>query len=424
MYNTTKYQLYIPKSLRSDVLHAYHSNPMSGHMGRYKTLHRILQTAYWPGIWKDVVTYVRNCQVCQSVKPENTRPVGKLQSITVTRPWEMVGVDLMGPLPNSSNNNTQLLVVVDYYTRWVELFPLRQAKAVTIANCLRKDIFTRWGTPAYLLSDRGPQFVSEVLTALCKQWNVVKKQTTAYHPQTNFSERINRILKSMMASYVQERHAKWDCYLAEFRYAINSSKQETTGYSPAELNLGRSLKGPIDQALSGAGISPDMPAYDTLQLVHDLKEHVQSNVAKAKARQKRNYDKHRRTVSYKSQDRVWVRNHVLSDASKKFTSKLAPRWKGPYRIVEKRGPVSYLVCLEDTGQDVRTIHVCDVKPFYPTAEEHDFQLRKKVLEIFKDDDVDEESEFAGFTKEDLNTMTCAFLKGGECGKHDISILYV
>lgn len=119
------------------------------------------------------------------------------------------------------------------------------AKTITIAKCLIKDMFTWWGTPAYLLSDRGPQFISEVLTGVCKQWNVMKKLTTAYHPQTNFSERINRILKAMMASYVQDRHNKWDCYLAEFQYAIHSSKHETTAYSPAELNLGRPLRGPL-----------------------------------------------------------------------------------------------------------------------------------------------------------------------------------
>ncbi len=314
------YQVYVPAALRSKVLVAFHDNPLSGHFGRFKTLKRIQKLAYWPKMWKDVVTYVRNCTVCQTLKPETRRLAGKIQQTVVGRPWEMLGIDLMGPLPRSTKGNTQLLVIVDYYSRWVELFPLRKATAEVIGQILIREIFTRWGTPDYLLSDRGSQFISHVLQAVCEKWQVVQKLTTAYHPQTNLTERVNRTLKPMMASYVSDQHKKWDRYLCEFRFAINSAVQESTGYSPAEVNLGRILGGPLEKVFQH-NASPDLPSYELLSRLSKLRAAVQENVSKAQARQKRNYNKYRRDVSFNLKDRVWVRNHPQSKAATSYTTK-------------------------------------------------------------------------------------------------------
>ena len=142
----------------------------------------------------------------------------------------MLGVDLMGHFPRSSNGNVYLLVFVDYYTRWVEMFPLRKATSETVSQILTKEILTRWGVPSYILSDRGSQFVSSIFEETCSRWNLRQKRTSAYHPQTNLTERVNRNVKAMIASYVQEKHKSWDKYLPEFRFALNSA------VSPLELH--------------------------------------------------------------------------------------------------------------------------------------------------------------------------------------------
>ena len=202
----------------------------------------------------------------------------------------MLGVDLMGPFPRSSRQNVYLLVFVDYYSKWVELFPLRRATAESISQILIKDILTRWGVPDYLLSDRGSQFVSEVLDETCKIWNVTQKFTTAYHPQTNLTERVNRTLKTMVASYVGNQHTQWDKYLPEFRFALNTAVQESTGFTPAEINLNRPLRGPLDRGLQPQDISPTAPSYSKTAQLSQLREMVSQNTYKAQLRQKRNYD--------------------------------------------------------------------------------------------------------------------------------------
>lgn len=114
-----------------------------------------------------------------------------MQLTSTVEPGHMLGIDLMGPFPESQKQNEHLLVIVDYCSKWVELFPLRVAKAPQIAHILVEEIFTRWGTPMYLVSYRRTQFTSQLITLVCKQWNVIKQiATIAYdviykHPNSN-----------------------------------------------------------------------------------------------------------------------------------------------------------------------------------------------------------------------------------------------
>lgn len=196
-----------------------------------------MEVAYWPSLRKDLWKYCKECQTCQKYKPTLSKLSGYLQSTPVIEPGHMLGVDLMGPFPKSPKQHEHLLVVVDCYSKWVELFPLWVAKAPQIACILIDEIFTRWGTPVYIVSDRGAQFTLNLIKLVCKQWSVIQKLTTAYHPQTNLTERINRTLKTMIASYVKDNHRNWDKWLSEFRFAINTAWQESTGFTPADIAL-------------------------------------------------------------------------------------------------------------------------------------------------------------------------------------------
>ncbi|KAI2647680.1 Transposon Ty3-I Gag-Pol polyprotein [Labeo rohita] len=318
-----KLQLVIPQSYREEFLQYAHDNPLSGHLGRLKTLLRLLEIAYWPTLRADVWKYCKECQICQKYKPSFSKLSGFLQSTPVVEPGHMLGVDLMGPFPKSVKQNEHLLVVVDYCSKWVELFSLRTAKAPQIARILVDEIFTRWGTPAYLVSDRGAQFTSHLLNLVCKQWGVIQKLTTAYHPQMNLTERISRTLKTMIASYVGDQHRQWDRWLAEFRFAVNTTVHESTGYTPAEVALGRKLKGPLERALHRPPdpSSPAYPVLDRQSLIHL----VQKNVKRAQVKRKYYYDQRRKQTQFQVEDVVWVRTHPLSKANEGFMAKLSEK---------------------------------------------------------------------------------------------------
>lgn len=96
------YRVYLPSSLIPAVLHHYHFHPLNGHGGIYKTYKMLFSG-----------------QACQTLKNENQKPAGKLQPVTISQPNKMVVVNIMGPLPSSTQCHESLLVFVDYFTRWV-----------------------------------------------------------------------------------------------------------------------------------------------------------------------------------------------------------------------------------------------------------------------------------------------------------------
>ncbi len=362
-----KLQLVIPTCLRQNFLNYAHNNPLSGHLGRLKTLLRLVDICYWPTLRSDVWRYCKECQVCQKHKPSISKLAGHMQSTPVVEPGHMLGVDLMGPFPKSSKQNEHLLVIVDYCSKWVELFPLRVAKAPQIARILVEEIFTRWGTPMYLVSDRGSQFTSQLLCLVCKQWSVIQKLATTAHPQTNLTERVNRTLKTMIASYVQDRHRHWDRWLAEFRFAINSAWQESTGFTPAEVMMGRKLKGPLERVIAKTP-DPDSPVYPVLERYKELIQTVQRNVERAQEKQRHYYNLRRRQALFQVGDLVWVRTHPLSRANEGFMAKLAAKWKGPAKVIKCLGPVNYSVSFVDDPDHVDSYHVQNLKPFYGHVE--------------------------------------------------------
>ncbi len=121
----------------------------------------------------------------------------------------------------------------------------------------------------------------------------------------------------MIASYVDEKHKAWDKYLPEFQFALNYAVHESTGVTPAELNLQRPPKGPLDTAFSLQLCNPDAPAYSIAKQIAELQKFVKGKLEKA--RQTQNCDKGRRSGHFSVPDRVWLRTHLYSNVEKSFS---------------------------------------------------------------------------------------------------------
>ncbi|GFU81418.1 retrovirus-related Pol polyprotein from transposon 17.6 [Trichonephila clavipes] len=186
--------------------------------------------------------------MCQINNYKNALPAGRLIPIVSNYPNEIVRLDLLGPYPVSRvRRNRYVLVITDHFSKWAEIIPLKKASARVIADNFFDNYVSRFGAPIKLISDNGPQFISDIFENLSERLGIRHVKTVVYRSQANRTERVNCDLVQITANYVNEQHDTWDQFLREFAYAIRTAVHETTGKTPAELFIGRKLITPFQK---------------------------------------------------------------------------------------------------------------------------------------------------------------------------------
>lgn len=362
------WKIVVPKSHRQSIIQQHHDTPTAGHTGVWKTLGRLAQKYYWPKMRADVARYVRACKVCLANKPDHKGPAGLMAGRpNISRPWEFVSVDLVGPLPPSTTGYKYILSVQDYFTKFCVFFPLRSAKAKAIVQHVEDDIFLVYGVPRILWSDNGSQFVGREWQDLAKQYNVTLSRSANYHAQANPVERPHAVLRTMLASYVGDNHRSWASLLPKVACAMRTALHESTGVSPFFVNFGREMV--LD---GGEHLHPNLVDADGDETVNpsprtkasallDVFKDVRRRLDKAMTRAQRVYNLRRRDVQYSVGDRVWRRNFPLSSAEKHFTAKFAPKYLGPFTVARKVSPWTYEL-QDGNGKLVGSWNVKDLKP--------------------------------------------------------------
>lgn len=335
----------VPKGNRAKLLHLAHDIPTSGHLGVYKTFHRLADRYYWPKMKTDVIRYVKHCTTCIRTKPEQRKTAGQMGGHSqISRPWEVISTDLIGPLPRSQKGFQYILVVTDIFSKFTLCFPLRQATSARIVEHLENNVFLVFGVPRAIISDNGPQYKSKDYLKLLERYKIQPRHVSCYNPKANPTERVNRVIKTMLIAYVSENHRTWDKFLAQVTCALRTAKHETTELTPYFINFGHEM------ILSGKDhpFSVNEPpnhevlskrATEFAKLYGDVRSRLQKAYEKSKER----YDLRHRPVQFYPNQVVWRKNFVLSDASKYFAAKLADKYIGPFLIHKRISPTTYIL---------------------------------------------------------------------------------
>lgn len=369
--DSEKWKLVVPAPRRAEIFYECHDRKEAGHLGVAKTHWRIARLYYWPGMYQETLRYVRNCPTCQRNKPPNTPPRGQMHTRYVQKPWECVSADIMGPYPPSSEGNLYLLVFQDVFSRWVELVPIRRATAEVIIKKFTSVILNRYGTPSILITDNGTNFVSRKMASLVEVLNIQHLKTPFYHSQANPVERSNRNIKQLIVTYIGKNHRKWDANLGELQLALNSVKQDSTKFSPAFLNFGRELK------LSGhenstnkaidlrdlEGMSESRTNWGSrMKRLKEVYHLVEENVIRASNNQGKRYNLRRNKENFKVGDRVLKRTVYPSSAGSAVSSKLYPKYEGPF-IVVAVSPSGSCQLKSENGKSIGLWHSSKLKIF-------------------------------------------------------------
>ena len=349
--NGIKRQVVVPKELRREVMRVAHDAPMSGHLANQRTRERLWTDFYWPGMSAEIRRFCQSCDRCQRMCPRSRvkkAPLERLPLVGV--PFYRVAVDLVGPIaPASQEGHRWILVMVDYATRYPEATPLKSIDTVTVAEALLV-MWTRVGIPHQVLSDRGTQFVSEIMTEVHRLLSVKGLRTTPYHAQCNgLVERFNGTLKSMLKKLCEEKPSSWHRYIAPSLFAYREVPQESTGFSPFELLYGRTVRGPM-AILRELWTREERDQEETqlastyvIELKNRIEETcklVQRNLRQSGDRYKKHFDRKARVRTFRAGDQV-----LLLLPTKH--NKLEMSWRGPFTVEEKQGPCDYWIKLGD-----------------------------------------------------------------------------
>ena len=330
-------QVALPKVLRLDVLKSYHDSIAGGgHLGVQKTFESVRQKFYWPHMYQDVQDYVLSCDICQKVKVDRRQPRVPMTNMPITDTFDSWHIDFLGPLPRTKENSyAHILLVVDRYSRWCEAFPMKDQDAKSVAKVLFNEIFSRYGAPRVLVSDRGTQFMSRIVSALCEMFDVTRHHCSSYHPKTNSAcERVNSTIAQTLRAYVDKDQQNWADFLPAAMMAFRSSPASGTGLSPFHLIFGKEMNLPIDTSLiprTTLGLDAQHFFEQLLERLKAAKEIAGTNIRISQEKSKQRHDVKAKDPGLKVGDYVLLKSLKVP---KGYSPKLYPKSKGPFYITE------------------------------------------------------------------------------------------
>ena len=360
----------IPRGLRFSALNWAHDIV---HHGRDKMMRRLTDQAHfwWPGMRHCIAEFSTSCHECQLLNKggRGDRRSGKMKAFPAAAPFELISVDLVGPLPETVDGFRYIFTSIDKFTRFCRLIPIKDMKTMSILKAWNEWL-SLFGPPASVLSDNGSQFVSVIWDDYNKQFGIKMKRSSPYWPEGNGQiERLHRWLKQRLTLISVKMGLNfvdglddWSSYLPMISHCYNSTPNSMTKYSPNKLIFGDDLKMVLDR-VNETEISP-ITHSEYIRLMENQRRiiHNDANVQQRKydARRSKSYNKGRgKQIEYEVGDKVLV------DISRRYVGnkkKFRAKWHGPFEIIEIRD--KQIICAEvDNEVNVKTVNINQIKPY-------------------------------------------------------------
>ena len=324
------------KEIRAELVEKAHQ---LGHFSTEGMFRKLWNDGYWwPSMRKDLIVAVQSCIDCLrfNIVQEGFHP---LQSIEANKPWDHIQIDLIGPLPISTEGYEYILTVVDILTSYTVLRPLKNRDMESIARAMWI-IFCEYGTVKILQSDNGPEFVNSVMEQLTQLYGIDHRLITAYHPRANGKvERRNKEVSRGLKKYMVGATGRWEDWLPLLQIGLNQKYLQRVGTTPFTIMYGRSFNDFMDFGDVSDMENSIQAIRERLHQLEELQEVViPATVERSKLFQKKtreNFDQtHKQFDSLLSGTRVMAVDQTRS-------TKWDPVYEGPYTVVKQNRGGAY-----------------------------------------------------------------------------------
>ena len=391
-----KYILVAPEDFREEILWLCHNQFCAGHLGLFKTHQRVLELFWWPNLYRDVNNFISRCDVCAGIKPQNKNPARMGIRQFPTRPMDLVSIDYMVDLPVTARGNRHLLAINDHFSKFMQLYPVRDRRANTAARCVL-DFFLKFGIALKLYSDCDPAFESKLFQELMRLLGVKKLRTTGYNAKANgLTEKSNEFSKNYLTAYCNSHRTDWDLWNREACYAHNSSVHTSTKFTAARLMFGREYRMPMNILYGMNELSRSLSFSEYEKEFQEIYEIARENISTRQNKMATYYDRKVRDHELTVDQRVLVRDPRVKSNTLKY------KWVSPGKVVTSKHPVYEVEFLDGSRKwltrdrlklVLSSSQVTDEKSQKATAEEN-------LEEVLSDDDLTDEDSSSSTENEE------------------------
>ncbi|KAJ8965296.1 hypothetical protein NQ314_004225 [Rhamnusium bicolor] len=333
------------------LIESYHK--LYGHFGISKLYNIVRHVLFFPNLRRRIQKVVRSCDICQKSKFPSRNLVGAIHPILAYHPGELVTVDYYGPLPEGRSRCAYIFVVVDSFTKFVKLYPLRRAQAKISALKIVND-FHKIIPVKVILSDHGTQFQSKYWQSVMRRNNIRPTFSSIRHPASNPTERIMKELSRLFRTYCHKSHRGWVSQLQNIEDLFNSTPHLSTGYSPFEILYGTQPPNPLSRL-----IFPFLPKQSD-KTIEEIRKDVRNRL---------NVQIQQKTTQLPNDklqinDFVLLRENVTSDAANKIIYKFCPLFSGPFQVTDNPYPNVYTLCDPVTNDRKGNYNITNLRFYY------------------------------------------------------------